>query len=348
MSKAKLIFIGTTVSLIFLFLSCDEGKREISPQVLQNKIVFICGDGICTINPDGSDLKQVTSSKRRGAFSWPSWSSAKDMMGATVHVGKTPQVILISSDGSRVDTLCLPEDRGKKKKRSIYFRGWTQGGDFIFSSGAFENSRIGVMNDQGGIKKVLKGNYPDGFDDKIVYLGYGYTKEGMGTDIMLFAFAEGRNFNLTQDKKIQYYLPTGSFGGEKIAFVFTSQESKEGLWVMNSDGTGRKMLAKRDTDYLGTPMRTIEFSPDGQKILFVPDNGNESEIYVINTDGSGLRGVTGGITLGRGGASWSPDGEMVVFTSNKDGNEELYIVNVDGTGLKRLTNEETKDCCPDW
>ncbi len=359
MRKPSLLSITATLLLTFLLFHCAKEKKEVLTQIIQDRIVFICGDGLCTIKPDGSDLKVLASSERRGAFSRPSWSFDREMIAATVYVRKTAQIILLNSDGSNLDTLGLPaeleEQREmrrsalpKKRKRSIYFRGWTKGGDLLFSSGAFEGSRIGMMNTKGEVKKVLKGNYPKSSGDLIVYLGYAYTEKGLGTDVYLFNFEEQKNLNLTGDRKIEYYLPTGSPDGKKIAFGFTPDDGKGELWVMNPDGTGKKMLAKREKHYLGTPIRTIEFSPDGTKILFVPDNGDQSEVYVMNTNGKELKGVTGGIASGRGGASWSPDGTKIVFTSKKDGNEEIYVANVDGTGLKRLTNNDIKDCCPDW
>jgi dipeptidyl aminopeptidase/acylaminoacyl peptidase len=336
---------------VFLFSGCETGKRKTSLQAFQDKIVFVCGDGLCIVNPDGSDLKRVASSKRRGAYLNSCWSSDKGMIGATVFVRKMPQILLIASDGSRVDTLGLPveEEENVKVKRSVYFRGWVGEEGLLFSTGAFENARAGVMDTTGEIKKVLRGNYPKGLGGhKIAYLGYGYAEGGMGTDIMVFDLEAGKNLNLTGDGKIQYFLPTGSPDGQKIAFAFASREEAEGLWIINSDGKERKLLATKEKDYEGIQMKTIEFSPDSKRILFLPDNGDQSEIYVVNIDGTGLKGITGGIAYGRGGASWSPDGTKIVFTSNKDGNEELYIINADGTGLFRLTQNEIGDCCSDW
>jgi len=335
----------------FLFSGCETGQRKTSLEVFQDKIVFFCGDGICTVDPDGSDLKKVSSSKRKGAYLNSSWSSDKGMIGATVFVRKMPQILLIASDGSRVDTLGLPVEKEEKVvvKKSVYFRGWVGEDGLLFSTGAFEDARAGVIDTTGEVKKILRGSYPKGLGQhKIAYLGYSYAKGGMGTDIMIFDLEAGKNLNLTGDKKIQYFLPTGSPDGEKIAFAFASRERAEELWIINLEGKERKLLATKEKDYEGMQMRTIEFSPDSKRLLFLPDNGAQSEVYVVNTDGTGLKGITGGIAHGRGGASWSPDGKRIVFTSSKDGNEELYIINADGTGLFRLTDNDTGDCCPDW
>jgi Tol biopolymer transport system component len=95
-------------------------------------------------------------------------------------------------------------------------------------------------------------------------------------------------------------------------------------------------------------VKVIKFSPKGDELLFITDEGNRSQIYVIKVDGTGLRRVTENIVLVNGGVSWSPDGKRIVFVSDKDGNNELYIINEDGTGLKRLTKNNVDDCCPDW
>ncbi|PWU05485.1 MAG: hypothetical protein C5B51_14585 [Terriglobia bacterium] len=72
-----------------------------------------------------------------------------------------------------------------------------------------------------------------------------------------------------------------------------------------------------------------------------------SELYVMNVDGSGLRQLTFSIGLqGSYNVSISPDGQRVVFASNadlipgnnSDLNSEIFIVNTDGTGLKQLTH----------
>src|SRR5262249_44963518 len=77
-----------------------------------------------------------------------------------------------------------------------------------------------------------------------------------------------------------------------------------------------------------------------------------SEIFVINTDGTGLAQVThtaGGDSNNFGGNTHprlDPKGNHITFSSdldlvpgsNNDGNHELFLVNIDGSGLRQLTH----------
>jgi len=74
------------------------------------------------------------------------------------------------------------------------------------------------------------------------------------------------------------------------------------------------------------------FSPDGKRVAFYSDRGEESDIVVINADGSGRRTV---VSEGRNWyPRWSPDGRWLVYTANvSDGADEdldIYAVPVDG------------------
>jgi TolB protein len=85
------------------------------------------------------------------------------------------------------------------------------------------------------------------------------------------------------------------------------------------------------------------WSPDGTRLAFMStrDGGGNSEIYVVNRDGTGLRRITN-----HPGAdstpTWSPTGQQIAFTSDRSGAPQVYIVNIDGTGIQRI------DCDSSW
>ena len=79
-----------------------------------------------------------------------------------------------------------------------------------------------------------------------------------------------------------------------------------------------------------------DYSPGGGSIVFLRITDSDSEtgtLFVVNTDGSGLRRITApGFAEDSG--SWSPDGKWILFSSNK---QKLFVVHPDGTGLHQIS-----------
>ena len=73
----------------------------------------------------------------------------------------------------------------------------------------------------------------------------------------------------------------------------------------------------------------------------------DSEIYVMNADGSGQTRLTR-MPGYDGRPSWSPDGRYIAFQSHRDGDGEVYVMNSDGTGLTNLTKHPAIDLFPAW
>ena len=89
------------------------------------------------------------------------------------------------------------------------------------------------------------------------------------------------------------------------------------------------------------------WSPDGRRIAFDSDRDGNSEVYVMNADGSGVTRLTYNDAFDVFPA-WSPDGRRIAFDSDRDGNLEIYVMNADGTGVTRLTYNNAGDGFPDW
>jgi len=73
----------------------------------------------------------------------------------------------------------------------------------------------------------------------------------------------------------------------------------------------------------------------------------ESDVYVLNADGTGLRNLTPGPGSDRSPA-WSPDGRRIVFVSERDGQTDLYVMTADGSDVMRLTNSPDAEEGPLW
>ena len=332
------------------------------PDDLRNKIVFVCSEGICTINGDGTDLKIIVRSDAGSPFSDVRWSPDKRRIGFTGHVEGQQRIFLTASDGSHRRIIKPPEEllRHRPQKCRLEFIGWSPSGDYIlYRFRAFHKVHYGLMTVKGKFVTVLGGGPASfGRSDEVTYVVYHGGQWTTGADIFTYNLKTKEKRNLTNtggDTWGEDYQPSFSPDGRQIAYTYsgspedrTDPPFRYDLWIMNSDGSGKRKLAISGEDFEGSRLNSVQFSPDAQKIMFVDGEEGKSRIYIVDKEGTGLRAITDRIALAVGGASWSPDGTQIVFTSGKDDNDDLYVVNIDGTGLRRLTENTTMDCCPDW
>ena len=124
---------------------------------------------------------------------------------------------------------------------------------------------------------------------------------------------------------------------------------------MNADGSGTENLT-RSPKFDDGPA----WSPDGQKIAFqrvvgvIPCGTGgcgpaESDIFVMNADGSEQRNLTRKPSLNLGSHAWSPDGQKILFQRRaKRKNWDIYVINADGSGERNLTRNRSHDLDAAW
>ena len=71
----------------------------------------------------------------------------------------------------------------------------------------------------------------------------------------------------------------------------------------------------------------------------------DSEIFIMNPDGTGLKQLTKN-TSDDFDPSYSAPGEHILFSTNRDGNIEIYVMDSDGENQRRLTNNTVTDITP--
>jgi hypothetical protein len=145
--------------------------------------------------------------------------------------------------------------------------------------------------------------------------------------------------------------PSWSPDGRRIAFAREAPElggfGHDEIFVMGVDGSDQTRITDSQADGIGLSAREPAWSPDGTRIAFTrtitqPGYPGDAEIYVINTDGTGLTRLTdnpaGGAPSNDLSPSWSPDGTQIAFSSRRNGQYGVYVMNADGTGLRRLAD----------
>jgi Tol biopolymer transport system component len=145
-------------------------------------------------------------------------------------------------------------------------------------------------------------------------------------------------------------FPNWSPDGEQIAY--TTYLGKAYLAVMNADGSERRSLGTSVLQRLLSIGGGDEpaWAPDDERIAYVFERSEDnSEIYMMDSDGSELTRLTDIPGHDHWPPTWSPDGTRIAFTSDgTKGIGEIYVMNSDGSGLTKLTDDPAADAFPTW
>ena len=120
-----------------------------------------------------------------------------------------------------------------------------------------------------------------------------------------------------------------------------------GLLVAPAVAIGDHILELIYTKSTKGDVETPAWSPDGRKLAFVSRRDGNSEIYVMNADGSEQENLSRQ-PASDSHPSWSRDGRKLAFVSRRDGNAEIYVMNADGSGLRNVTRTPRDDLGPAW
>ena len=177
--------------------------------------------------------------------------------------------------------------------------------------------------------------------------------------------------------------PDISKDGSKAVFISTADlipggnpDNIANLYLMNSDGTDLRQLTSATLD--STHLTNIPYytsaprlSADGSVVVFASTNNLTGEnapillndpnfpgssyyipnyqIFIINSDGTGLKQLTKGYDGDAKFPRISADGSIIAFQStqdlvgsNSDGTEEIYVIKADGTDLTQITKGDPK------
>lgn len=219
---------------------------------------------------------------------------------------------------------------------------WSPDGTRLAFSGPDEGApEILIMNVDGtGRRALAEGRSqawsPDG-------LSIAFTRTVNGVDGVFVIGVDG-----TDERRLgEGADPVWSADGQRIAFTRAGVGGYD-IFAMNADGTEQLQL----TDVAGHDRRPA-WSPDGDRIAFdterhgdLTEESPDTEIYVMNADGSGQHRLTQGGGKDRRPV-WSPDGQRIAFTTEEWVYHYIYSMNADGSD-RRIMTYTTDDRDPVW
>lgn len=127
----------------------------------------------------------------------------------------------------------------------------------------------------------------------------------------------------------------------KVNRLILSSSTGEGMSLFVTDPEGKQKQFLTDGSY---PAGAPQWSPDGQKVVFMATEpgGGPIDIYVVDAAGGEPANLTQS-SSNDGFPRWSPDGSKIAFITNRDGNSEIYVMDADGSNQTNLTNSPTDE-----
>ena len=92
----------------------------------------------------------------------------------------------------------------------------------------------------------------------------------------------------------------------------------------------------------------VPVTPANGRIAFTSNRDGDTDIYLMDSDGTDVVNRTNNTTFSDDVAAWSPNARKIVFASNRDGDFEIYVMNADGSDPVNLTNNTITDSAPTW
>jgi Tol biopolymer transport system component len=128
--------------------------------------------------------------------------------------------------------------------------------------------------------------------------------------------------------------------GSKIVFVDSVSDEMDELFIMNSDGSGRRQITESESGSWDPA-----WSPDGDSIAF---SRGRSGIYIYE-----LRNDTEQLVLEGDDdyyfPSWSPDGKQIAFLTNRGQLvSTLMVIDRDGSNPRVISGSANWSSPPDW
>lgn len=327
-----------------------------------SKIVCTCPQGnkeeLFLLEPDGSKMERLTySAKENTKNIYPRWSPDGQKITYTSDENGNTDIYIM--DVKTKETKNLTNHPSQDREST-----WSYDGKRIaFSSNRDGDYEIFIMNNDGTGMYQLTYNSKEeiSIDPDFAYLvpeqrndlwddthpvwspnknQIVYSSSCLGLPDNYYEQLTGGQTNIK--------TPLGNL---KIP-VPTKKGTDMDLMIINADRTGFHDLTK-------TPDIETEpaWSPDGKKIAFSSNKRGNWQIFVMNSDGSGLYQLTMRDTANDRYPTWSPDGKWIAFQSTremvKQFDAQIYIVRAEGMKnpnewICQLTKDKGSKLYPCW
>ncbi len=140
-----------------------------------------------------------------------------------------------------------------------------------------------------------------------------------------------QSFDLTNEEATQ---PSLAWDGRHVMYITLSGNAQQGdLWTSDIDGNNRVKITS------GTELVTVTFTSDASRLVFSASEGGKMKVYVVKTDGTGLRQIPwSGASGGYGSASADPNAFFLGGQETDLAKVSTWKVAADGSSVEKLVD----------
>ncbi len=285
------------------------------------QFTFVRGDypnrgesGLFIANADGSNVRQIAARKFPELFfpiffTGPSWSPDGQLIACAVSNAKAEgRVIAVNVSDGREQVLT------KQTWPQVARVEWLPDMSGLLINARDQNSTV---------PQIWHLSYPDGEARKVT------------NDLDSY-----RAVSLSADGS---RLVTVQIAGLVNIWVVASSDAANAV-KLPAGGTGQPVgeaiqLSTGNVGYLGGS-EGLSWTPDG-RIVFIVAAGKQSDIWIMNADGSNRKQLTNDVRLNHTPEA-TPDGRYIVFTSGRAGTRNVWRMNLDGGDVRQLTTGQAE------
>jgi serine/threonine protein kinase len=328
------------------------GEQSFSVPTLGGASSLVASGFALAISPDGNSFYFIKSRRDNAVFRKPRVGLGEEMIFRAPE-GSTPARILSFPDGKEL-LISTGNDQvmGSTTLRLYRVNLATHASQKI---GELSGSPTGlVWNDPGNtflcsrtindVTNIWQYSVADG-SLKQVTTGAGPDLSPMPAPPAKVYFVNGRrsgfltvyhpqtkqSFDLTNEEATQ---PSLAWDGRHVMYITLSGNAQQGdLWVSDVAGNNRVKITS------GTELTTLTFTSDASKLVLAAVEGGKTKIYIVKTDGTGLRQIPwSGVSGGYGSASIDPNFFYLGGQESDLAKLTIWKVATDGSAVEKLVD----------
>jgi Tol biopolymer transport system component len=322
--RAVLLLVVIALAM-FSASSLMPGEPAAQTAASNGKIAYVGFDAeagkqdIYTMNPDGTGRANLTRN-----YTDPDWSPLSNADGSPEWSPDGTKISFTGTALSDIGSCCsrnvyVMDADGANLKRLTNSPSTSEGEDFQ-ATWAPDGSWLAFVSTRN-----------DPYDDRDIY-----RMDADGTDQRQLTFNDPGS---ETPARIGDEQPSISPDGTQIAFASNTHYDDPDspgyhvdqldIYVMNADGTEEPRRLTFDGAYaypLAKQSTNPVWSPDGNRIAYESTRSGNSEIFVMNADGSGEPINVSNDPSRDSEPAWSPDGTQITFTSLRAGQDDIWAV----------------------